>query len=293
MYSAATGRSRRGRCTRPTAARSPTSTRSPPSCATSCSARLGQFPLFNFWGPAADIASSRWIADCARHVYDDASGRRSRSSTCRTSTTTCSGSGPAIRAIAAATSRAVDALCGELIAARAARRGAGRRALGVRHHAGRRRRSTSTACCARPGCSRCATSSAASCSTPARPRRSRVADHQVAHVYVRRPERVAEVKRLLEGLPGVERVLDEEGKRAARARSPALGRARRGRAPRPLVHATTTGSTTRARPTSRAPSTSTASPATTRSSCSSTRRSGSRRRASGGGSRRRRSASAT
>src|SRR5919197_4676542 len=32
--------------------------------------RLGTFPLFNFWGPRADIVSSRWIADCARHVYD-------------------------------------------------------------------------------------------------------------------------------------------------------------------------------------------------------------------------------
>jgi hypothetical protein len=40
-----------------------------------------------------------------------------------------------------------------------------------------------------------------------------VADHQVAHVYVRRPELVAEVKRMLERLSGVEEVLDEEGKR--------------------------------------------------------------------------------
>ena len=41
-----------------------------------------------------------------------------------------------------------------------------------------------------------------------------VADHQVAHVYVRRPERVAEVQGLLEALDGVERVLDDAGKRA-------------------------------------------------------------------------------
>ncbi len=27
--------------------------------------RLGQFPLFNFWGPASSIASSQWIADAA------------------------------------------------------------------------------------------------------------------------------------------------------------------------------------------------------------------------------------
>ena len=50
-----------------------------------------------------------------------------------------------------------------------------------------------------------------------------VADHQVAHVYVRRPERVAEVKRLLEGLDGVERVLDEDGKRAAGLDHPRSG----------------------------------------------------------------------
>ena len=41
-----------------------------------------------------------------------------------------------------------------------------------------------------------------------------VADHQIAHVYVRRPERVGEVRALLERLDGVETVLDEEGKRA-------------------------------------------------------------------------------
>lgn len=33
--------------------------------------RLGAFPMFNFWGPGADIRSSRWIADCARQEFDD------------------------------------------------------------------------------------------------------------------------------------------------------------------------------------------------------------------------------
>lgn len=32
--------------------------------------RLGAFPFFNFWGPAAGIASSRWIAACAREVFE-------------------------------------------------------------------------------------------------------------------------------------------------------------------------------------------------------------------------------
>ena len=33
-------------------------------------AALGQFPLFDFWGPRAGIRSSRWIADAARRVLD-------------------------------------------------------------------------------------------------------------------------------------------------------------------------------------------------------------------------------
>jgi hypothetical protein len=37
-----------------------------------------------------------------------------------------------------------------------------------------------------------------------------VADHQVAHVYVRDPLRVAEVKAHLERVPGIERVLDDK-----------------------------------------------------------------------------------
>ena len=41
-----------------------------------------------------------------------------------------------------------------------------------------------------------------------------VADHQIAHVYVARPELIGEVAQLLRSLPGVERVLDHEGKRA-------------------------------------------------------------------------------
>lgn len=31
---------------------------------------LGPFPLFHFWGPLADLRSSQWIADAARHVAE-------------------------------------------------------------------------------------------------------------------------------------------------------------------------------------------------------------------------------
>ena len=32
--------------------------------------RFGQFPLFSFWGPGANIASSEWIANAAMHVEE-------------------------------------------------------------------------------------------------------------------------------------------------------------------------------------------------------------------------------
>jgi hypothetical protein len=50
-----------------------------------------------------------------------------------------------------------------------------------------------------------------------------VADHQIAHVYVARPEIVGEVAQMLRSLPGVEQVLDDEGKRAAGLDHPRSG----------------------------------------------------------------------
>jgi predicted AlkP superfamily pyrophosphatase or phosphodiesterase len=35
----------------------------------SIESRIGVFPFFNFWGPASDIRSSRWIVDCAIDEY--------------------------------------------------------------------------------------------------------------------------------------------------------------------------------------------------------------------------------
>lgn len=50
-----------------------------------------------------------------------------------------------------------------------------------------------------------------------------VADHQVAHVYVRRPERIAQVQALLRGVPGVERVLSGDERAAAGLDHPRSG----------------------------------------------------------------------
>jgi predicted AlkP superfamily pyrophosphatase or phosphodiesterase len=172
---------------------------------------LGSFPLFNFWGPTADITSSRWIARCARHVYD----------TRRPTLTlvylphldySLQRLGPRHPAITAEL-KAIDAVCGELIdhvqrdgarvivlseyaitdvtgpvhINRALREA---KLLAVRNELGHD--------VIDPGASEAFA----------------VADHQVAHVYVQRPEMIADVKHLLETVPGVEAVLDTEGKRA-------------------------------------------------------------------------------
>lgn len=42
----------------------------PPTLRDELQSTLGRFPLFNFWGPTASIASSRWIADSAAIVHD-------------------------------------------------------------------------------------------------------------------------------------------------------------------------------------------------------------------------------
>lgn len=40
----------------------------PPALHDDLVSRLGEFPLFTYWGPTASIASSRWIVDATRHV---------------------------------------------------------------------------------------------------------------------------------------------------------------------------------------------------------------------------------
>lgn len=43
----------------------------PPELRDRLQERLGPFPLFQFWGPTADIRSTRWIADASLTVMDD------------------------------------------------------------------------------------------------------------------------------------------------------------------------------------------------------------------------------
>ena len=173
-------------------------------------AKFGTFPLFNYWGPRADITTSRWIADCTRHVYD----------TRKPSLTlvylphldyNLQRLGPGAAKLATDL-RAIDAICGELIE-HAERDGARVVVLseyGITRvtgpiHINRALREAGLVA-TRSELGRDMLDAGASAAFA-------VADHQIAHVYVKRRERIPEVRALLERLDGVETVLGEEGKR--------------------------------------------------------------------------------
>ena len=181
---------------------------------------LGTFPLFKFWGPAADIISSRWIADCALHTM------RTRRPTLTLVYLphldyALQKLGPDDPAIAAEVA-AVDALAGELVEA-AEREGT--RVLVLSEY-GITRVTGAVAinrALRQAGWLRWREELGQEKLDPGACEAFAVADHQVAHVYVRQPELVPQVKALLECLDGVETVLDAAGKRAAGLDHPRAG----------------------------------------------------------------------
>ncbi len=176
----------------------------------SLQSELGQFPLFRFWGPGADIVSTQWIGRSALSVFATHSPTMTLVYLPHLDYN-LQRLGPNHPAIAADVA-AVDAVCGELIQA-ADRAGAAVVALSeygitevshpvhinrvlreagwlkVRHELGREQID-------------CGASAAFA-----------VADHQIAHVYVDRPDRIEAVARCLSSVPGIERVLDRSGQR--------------------------------------------------------------------------------
>lgn len=182
--------------------------------------KLGTFPLFSFWGPATDISATQWIADATRHVYD----------TKRPTLTLAylphldyvlQRLGPDDPRVAKDLAE-IDAVCGELID-HVTRDGArvivlseyGITPVSDAIHVNRALREAGLLA-VKDELGRDMLDAGAS-------EAFAVSDHQLAHVYVRRPERIPEVQRLLAGLDGVERVLDAEGKRAVGLDHPRSG----------------------------------------------------------------------
>ena len=182
----------------------------PPALREELQKRLGQFPLFRFWGPGADIVSSQWIGRCALDVFE-----RSRPTLTLVYLPHLDYNlqrlGPDHPQIAKDVA-AVDQICGELI--ESARR-AGARVVALSEygitavsnpvHINRALRQA--------GYIRVRDELGRELLDAGASRAFAVADHQIAHIYIAEPALVPQVKLLVEGLPGVERVLDDAGKR--------------------------------------------------------------------------------
>jgi len=192
----------------------------PPELRDELTRRLGRFPLFRFWGPVADIVSSRWITRSALHVRGT-----------RRPTLTLvylphldynlQRLGPEDPGLARDL-EAVDALVGELVDD-AARDGAavivlseyGMTAVSNPVHVNRALR--------RAGLIRVREELGRELLDAGASAAFAVSDHQVAHIYLNRPAAAGEVRAVLEDLDGVERVLDAEGKRAYALDHPRAG----------------------------------------------------------------------
>lgn len=175
-------------------------------------AKLGKFPLFKFWGPLADITSSDWIAKATQHIIDT-----------RDPTLTLTylphldynlqRLGPDLSHPKIISDlKEIDDLCGDLIDA--AERD-GRQVIIVSEygitpttdaiHINRALRKAGMIE-VREEMGRDVFDAGAS-------KAFAVADHQLAHIYVKSSDDIDEVKVLIEELDGVERVLDAMGKK--------------------------------------------------------------------------------
>ena len=173
--------------------------------------QLGQFPLFSFWGPNAGIVSSRWIVRSAIHTYD--AYEPTLTLVYVPHLDYCLQKFGPSHAEIPRHLREVDELCGELIAhvQKDGTRVIVLSEYGITDvsgpvHVNRALREA--------GLLRVRSEMGRELLDPGASSAFALADHQVAHLYVRDRERTPEVKKLVEELDGVEVVLDDEGKRA-------------------------------------------------------------------------------
>jgi len=195
----------------------------PPDLHDELDAKLGRFPLFKFWGPLADITATEWIAGATLHTMST-----------REPTLTLTylphldynlqRLGPDLRdARIQADLRELDTVCGRLIDAASA---GGRQVIVVSEygitavsdavHINRELRKAGLVSVRPEEFGREVLDPGASIAFA-------VADHQIAHIYVRDPGRISMVRALIERLDGVEAVLDEAGKRACGLAHPRSG----------------------------------------------------------------------
>jgi len=192
-------------------AKSPDCYTDPPELHDRLTGTLGDFPLFTYWGPTASITSSKWIADAAKLVlagepldlllvylpHLDYDLQR------------FGPEGP--EAIAAA--HQLDTVAGDLID-HVRTRGHQVVVLSEYGITPARRPVEINRALRRAGLLRVYTQAGMEYLDPWTSRAFAVADHQIAHVYVKDPRDVEAARAALQ-IPGIAELLDDEGKQAA------------------------------------------------------------------------------
>jgi predicted AlkP superfamily pyrophosphatase or phosphodiesterase len=185
----------------------------PPRLHDRIEARLGAFPLFRFWGPGADIVSSRWIAEAACMVIGDDDSPDLMLVYLPHLDYDLQRFGPdGPEAIAAA--QAVDEEAGKIIEA-ARERGANVVVLSEYGITSVNRSVSLNRTLRREGYLEVHTQAGMEYLDPWASRAFAVADHQVAHLYVRDESDVAKVADLVARIPGVAEVLGGDELRLA------------------------------------------------------------------------------
>ena len=181
---------------------------------------LGEFPLFSYWGPGASIASSTWIAKATVRVME-----RDRPDLTLVYLPHLDFDlqrfGPDAPQAARAAAE-VDDLVGD-VAAYAGERGAAVVVLSEYGITAADRPVDVNRHLRRAGLLEVHTQDGMEYLDPWTSRAFAVADHQVAHVYVRDQADHARVRQVLTDLPGVERVLDAAGRASVGLDHPRAG----------------------------------------------------------------------
>src|SRR3954471_11254316 len=184
----------------------------PPSLHDRLTGPLGEFPLFTYWGPTASITSSRWIADASAKLlreedldllmlylpHLDYDHQRF---------------GPGA-AESAAAARKLDGVLGDLVDVA---RGRGDTVVVLSEYGitDARRPVDVNRALRRAGLLNVYTQAGMEYLDPWTSRAFAVADHQIAHIYVRDPSDLARTRDLISGLDGVDEVLEGESLAAA------------------------------------------------------------------------------
>lgn len=183
----------------------------PPALHDELTEKFGTFPLFHFWGPGADLVSSQWIIDATRHILDT---RRPDLALCYLphldyDLQRFGPDDPRSHRAAAELDRAMAPLLDD------ARR-EGRTVVALSEYGITRvdRPVDINRVLRRAGLLEVHTQDGMEYLDPMASRAFAVADHQLAHIYVRRPEDLEATREALQDLQGIEQLLDDEGKKA-------------------------------------------------------------------------------